>query len=646
MTEKISAIQQYMNGLATGVSLPRIQGEERLTAAGSLTDYTFEYLKADLSYGPAEYPTSGVYGGVLPPWFNRLDTIPADWQWTSADLAASQKRGGQVVAEQASIEARVPGQSYTGTAAEQIRQRYTKGIWDEATFSQGYVDRLTQNWIADDAEFARQRLGGANPNVIARYVGTAATIAQWVQGAKGSKDAQALTRQLQAAVNANTLFVCDYQIALGNAVRQQLVRSGQWLTSPLVYFVVDGGKLLPVAIQLTPGAYIFTPGDDANSWLLAKLWVGNADAQWWFSGTHLYNTHTVVMQFGTAALNLLEQGQLPATHPILKLLQPHLKKVFNINNLVYCADGSGLYQSGQFCDQFLPTGRIGLYDIISSLFSSYSLDDASFPNQLKLRGIDQATLPVSFPYRDDGQVWWDAIENFVSEVVDASYASDAAVVQDQPLNAWMSKVSAAFNQPGGTARFTWQPTRAYLKQLATNLFFIGSIQHTAINNSMLPGLGFLPNAAFAMTAPPPVAPGVSDEQLLAALPDPKAVTDGHVAWPIQNQIAFVMNGISEVDDLVAGDGSEASLQATYGYPAGSAQAQAVHNFHAAVWGSGPASVQSNIQSRQKARVNAYKEANPQAATVPNSVGYFYLTVSAPSAQSAELNSAAMSCIQI
>lgn len=277
MTEKISAIQRYMNGLATGVSLPRIQGEERLTAAGSLTDYTFEYLKADLSYGPAEYPSSGVYGGVLPPWFNSLDTISADWQWTSADLAASQKRGGQVVAEQAYIEARVPGQSYTGTAAEQIRQRYTKGIWDEATFSQGYVDRLTQNWIADDAEFARQRLGGANPNVIARYMGTTTAIAQWVQGAKGSKDAQALTRQLQAAVNANTLFVCDYQIALGNAVRQQLVRSGQWLTSPLVYFVVDGGKLLPVAIQLTPGAYIFTPGDDANSWLLAKLWeIGRA----------------------------------------------------------------------------------------------------------------------------------------------------------------------------------------------------------------------------------------------------------------------------------------------------------------------------------------------------------------------------------
>ena len=646
MTKQISAIQQYMNGLATGVRLPKLQKEKLLATAANLTDYVFDYNKTDLTYSANEYPSSGLYGGLLPPWFNSLETIPADWQWTNTDLAANQKRGDQVAAEQAYIEANVPNQSYSGTAAEQIQQRYTNGIWDGATFRPDYVAILTQNWIADDAEFARQRLGGANPNVIARYSGTAATIDQWVQNAQGAKDKPTLTQQLQSAANTSQLFVCDYQTALGSAVQKQLVRNGQWLTAPLVYFVLSGDKLLPVAIQLTPGAYIFTPADDANSWLLAKLWVANADAQWWFSGTHLYNTHTVVMEFGTAALNLLEQNQLSADHPIFKLLQPHLKKVFNINALVYDADGTGIYQQGSFCDQFLPTGRIGLYDIISSLFSPYNLDDASFPRQLALRGIDLASLPASFPYRDDGQVWWDAIQTFVGEVVDASYASDSAVAQDQQLNGWMNKVATAFNKAGNVSRFTWQANKAYLKQLATNLFFIGSVQHTAVNNSMLPGLGFLPNAPFAMTAQPPTGPGVTDAQLLASLPDPKSTTGGAVAWPIQNQIAFVMNGTSDVSDLAAGDGTEASLQATYGYTAGSAQATAVHNFYVSLWNAGATSVQMHIRFLQQLRIDTYKKANPQATTVPNSVSYYYLTVSATAAQSALLNSAVMNCIQI
>lgn len=641
----LSAIQQYMLALTTPASAPRALLAASANAAS--TDYVYAYAESDRSYDSSEYPQSGIFNATTAPWFNSLTTVPTNWQWTAEDTANAGARTNQVNSENAYIQKNVPGTQYTGTAAEQIQARYSLNMWDPSVFSSDYTERLTSHWIADDAEFARQRLGAANPDVIARYTASADELARWLESSAGAANRSALLEQLQAAQQANQLFACDYQPVLSNVVQQDLVRKGQTLCAPLVLFTVSNGALMPTAIQLEPGlqGYVFTPADDANSWLLAKLWAANADAQWWFSGTHLFNAHTVTMMFATAALNQMQAGVLPADHAMLTLLYPHIQKLFNINNAVYDFDNhTGIYQKGSFCDQFLPTGRIGLYQIIHNLYQGFNLDAAAFDQQLQRRGIDAASLPVSFPYRDDGQVWWNAISQFVGEIVDASYASDAEVATDAALNGWMQLTQQAFNQDGAS-RMTWQPTKAYLKQLATNVFFTGSVQHTAVNNTMLPGLGFLPNSPFAMNGPLPSRPNVSDAALLAALPDPQAVSDGQVAWPIQNQINFVMNGTSAVGDVAAGDGSLSSLNATYPYPAGSRQAQAVADFHSALW-DGANSVTTRIQAQQDQRAANYHEANPGAASIPNSARYVYLTPSNVLAVQQGSNSAVMNCIQI
>ena len=642
----LSAIQQYMLALTTPAGATRALREAN-QASASTTDYVYAYDESDRSYDSSEYPQAGVFSATTAPWFNSLSTVPVNWQWTAEDSHSAGVRGDQVNSENAYIQKNVPGTQYTGTAAEQIQARYSQNMWDPSVFSSDYTERLTSHWIADDAEFARQRLGAANPDVIARYTGSADDLANWLEASAGVANRSALLAQLQAAQQANQLFACDYQPVLGNVIEQHLVRNGQTLCAPLVLFTVSNGTLLPAAIQLDPAkqGYVFTPADDANSWLLAKLWAANADAQWWFSGTHLFNAHTVTMLFATAALNQMQAGVLPDTHNILVLLYPHIQKVFNINNAVYDFDNhTGIYQKGSFCDQFLPTGRIGLYQIIHNLYQGFSIDAAAFNQQLQHRGIDAASLPVSFPYRDDGQVWWDAISQFVGDIVDASYASDADVANDAALNGWMLLAQHAFNQDG-VIRMTWQANKTYLKQLATNVFFTGSVQHTAVNNTMLPGLGFLPNGAFAMNGPLPTGPNVSDATLLAALPDPQAVSEGQVAWPIQNQINFVMNGTSAVSDVAAGDGSLTSLNTTYPYPTGSKQAQAVADFHSALW-DGASSVTTRIQAQQDQRAATYHEANPGAASIPNSVRYVYLTPSNVLAVQQGSTSAVMNCIQI
>ncbi|WP_085316809.1 lipoxygenase family protein [Derxia lacustris] len=647
-------LANYWARLLTPAGAPAAPRARLAAAAAALPGYVFQYLASDLAYGTPEYAASGSFAAVLPPWLNDLSTVTPDWRWTAADNAASAARAAQGSAQDSWLQANVPGQTYSSDAITAIQQRYANGVLSPEVFGASAVATMTANWVNDDAEFARQRLGGANTDVIAKYRGSNDALAAWLGAAAGSHDSAALLATLQAANSAGTLFVCDYAPVLGNVAPAGLVRSGQYFAAPFALFAVSGGALLPLAIQVDSvgRGYVFTPQDDANAWLLAKLWVGSADAQWWFSGAHLFNTHTVVMQFAIAAAALAEAGTLAADHPVLVLLKPHLAKVFDINTAVYNLQasgsaGAGIYQAGQFCDQFLPTGRIGLYQIVSNLFADYSFDAAAFDSSLAARQLDTGNLPVPFPYRDDGTPWWNAIANFVSGVIEASYADDAAVAADAPLNAWFGAVQAAFNHDG-VPRYTWTPTKAGLKRSATVLFHMAAVQHTAVNNSMFPHWGYLPNGAFAMTAPPPAGPGVTDAQLLASLPDPQAQTayggNSYYAWPIQNQIDFVVAGTSAVDDVAAGDGSLASLDAVYaGFAAGSGQAAAVAAFQAALW-DGADSASARIAQNQSARIAAFRQANPSAATVPNSVSYYYLSPAVAPAMN--LNAPVMNGIQI
>jgi hypothetical protein len=623
----------------------------------SAPQFVYSGLTAtDLNYDTSQYPVAGTFAGVLPPWLNDIATIPADWQRTTADAQAAEAREKQRLAAMDYISKNVPGQKYPGPSTAQIiAQRYTQGMWtgDTSIFSPAQITALTTHWIADDAELARQRLGGANPNVIKLADSSHYDIAAWIAKAGNGAALASLQTTLTNAQRDGCLFVCDYRPVLGAAVTGQLVLKGRYLAAPLCFFTIGSDNtLMPQAIQISatdPGAYIFTPTDPADTkgdaWLLAKLWVGSADQQWWFSGSHLFNTHTIDMLFGTAALNQIQTGALPADHPLVILAKPFLEKSFNVNSGVINMPGTlgkGIYQKGGFCDNVLPTGRVGLYQVINSLYQNYRFDQNAFPAQMDSRGLNAGAITkVAFPYRDDGQRWWSALNSFVTAIVAASYASDDAVAADAGLNAWMRTVQGAFNHDG-TARFTWTPTKAYLTSVFSNLLFTCSVQHTSVNNNMFNGWGFTPNGAFAMQAAPPAnAAAVSSQTVLDSLPDPQS--PAALANVIQPQISFVMGGTSTVSETLGVDsGSPAAMQAVYPYAAGSAQQAAVGAFWNAVW-EGGSSVAAAIKANQQARIASWHGALP----VPNSLAYYYLSAELVSWQSPQyLNAATTNAIQI
>jgi hypothetical protein len=653
-------MQTFQNFLANPPAAPNQTASELTVTQTTLTNYIYEFNSSDRSYDTSQYSTSGVFDKTTTPWLNDLLTVPADWRPNTVDRDYSTTRGQQVDSENSYIQANVPGQQYTGTVDEQIQQRFSKGLFDNSVFPQDQVDILTENWINDDLEFARQRLGAANPNVIAKYAGTDSDLTDLVNNSAGAINKTELITTLTTANANGTLFVCDYSSALNGIAKNDYVQTnfkpdympdGFFFSVPIAFFVADtsdGSEVLkPVAIQIDAinDAYFFTPQDSANAWLLAKLWTASADAQWWFSGTHLFNTHSIDMLFGISALNLIEQGLLDENHPIVVLMSPHLKKVFDVNTAVYDASDAtvGIYQKGSFCDGFLPTGRIGIYQLINDLYQNYSFDDMAFDKTIAARNMQSQDFSGSFPYRDDGEIWWKTISNFVANIVDATYASDTEVADDKQLNQWMQLTESAFNQDG-TTRFTWIATISYLKQMMSNLFFLATVQHTSVNNSMLPGWAFVPNGSFAMTSAPPTDGNVDDQALLDSLPDPQFKTsDGQYAWLILNQIDFVMNGTSGVSEVVAGNGNVDDLYAMYPYSSGTAQYDAVTSFYNSLW-VGDNSVKSQVTANQQARISSYVAANPTATTVPNSVSYYYQSVELVSDMN--LNAATMNCIQI
>lgn len=609
---------------------------------------------ADLSYDTSQYPVSGTFTAVTPPWLNDLALVPLDWQYTPLDNANMAARGAQTAEATKYIEAHVPGQRYTGaTTAEIIQQWYTQGMWDPGVFARAQIDTLTQSWIRSDAEFARQRLGGTNPNVIKLADAGSYDISSWIGGACNGANLGVLRDRMAAAQAEGRLLVCDYTAVLGPVVKNKLVVNGRHLAAPIAFFTIDpdSNTLMPEAIQIVgtrSASYIFTPDDPADTygdaWLLAKLWTASADQQWWFSGTHLFNAHTIDMIFGIAALHEIQGGALASDHPMVILAKPFLVKVFGINSLIISAPAAqelGIYQKGQFCDGFLPTGRVGIYQIIHDLYRDYRFENNALPTQMASRGLQGGAMAnVAFPYRDDGAIWWSAIQTFVHQIVNATYADDAAVAADAGLNAWLGKVRSAFNQDGA-ARFSFSPTIASIEGVFTNLLFLCSAQHTATNDSMFNGWAFTPNGAFAMqAAPPDDAASVTQAVVLGSLPDPQSAASRSL---IEQQIAFMLNATPVVSGTLGVDQTSVDrMLDVYPYPAGSAQQEAVRRFWGAIWTDGT-SVSAQITANQSARIASWTGSAP----VPNSVAYYYLSAGlTPWAAPQHLNAPTMNAIQV
>ncbi|XP_074554950.1 arachidonate 12-lipoxygenase, 12S-type [Halichoeres trimaculatus] len=366
-----------------------------------------------------------------------------------------------------------------------------------------------EHW-KEDAFFGYQCMNGSNPRMIHRcrkLPENFPVTADMVQSSMA--DRTHLDRELKAG----NIYLLDYAITDGiptNTIRGK----PQYIAAPLclLYQHPDQG-LIPIAIQLeqTPGLNtpIFLPRDPPLAWLLAKMWVRHSEFQVFQVLSHLLRTHLVIEVFCVATLR-----QLPAVHPIYKLLAPHLRYTLEIN----CRGRTQLISADGIFKRVVSTGGDGLLVLAQREYQVLTYRSLQPLHDFTDRGV---THLHKYHYRDHTLLLWDAIHRFVSGVVDLYYHSDQDVHGDLELQAWIRDVTQeGFTELPKFGLSSKLSSREELCTLLSVIIFTSTAQHAATNNGQFDWCAWVPNTPCTMRHPPPTdKDAVTMEMIMDTLPD-------------------------------------------------------------------------------------------------------------------------------
>lgn len=335
------------------------------------------------------------------------------------------------------------------------------------------------------------------------------------------------TLALAEAITAGKLYACDYTVLLSPGVLPQMDRESdlhgkhRYLPAPIALFYwndapppgyprtygppaeQDKGVLQPIAIQLeqVKGSAIFTPndslgGNDANlqKWKIAKYFVNVACAIQHESVAHLGDCHLIIESIVVAT-----HRQLAKQHPLYALLEPHLRFTISINN---GAANNLIVPGGVVAANVGPNIHWTLA-MVNEARKAWRWDENSPEKIFDLRGVDK--LP-RFAFRDDTLLLWQAIKDFVTTYVNCYYASDAAVVADTEVSAWIDELcNPQFGNLSGLAPPT---TRDELAQIVAQTIYISGPLHASVNYGQYPLGSYAPSVAASVYAKAPKAEDV------------------------------------------------------------------------------------------------------------------------------------------
>src|SRR5437868_8056587 len=212
--------------------------------------------------------------------------------------------------------------------------------------------------------------------------------------------------------------------------------------------------------------------------------------------------------------------QLSVAHPLHQLLVPHCRFTMAIN---HAARTKMLAPDGVIAET-MSVGREGALELCAKAWKTWSFEQYDLRNDLKSRGVDDPILLPGYHYRDDALKVWDAIAEFVGAVVRKFYHSDADVVGDLELQAWVRELATAeignfrgLEDAGGGLRSVDR-----LVHTVTTMIFIATAEHSSTNNGQYDMYAFIPNVPGAIFAAPPTTKApLTEQSLFDALPRPR-----------------------------------------------------------------------------------------------------------------------------
>ncbi|XP_049322246.1 polyunsaturated fatty acid lipoxygenase ALOX15B-like [Astyanax mexicanus] len=373
---------------------------------------------------------------------------------------------------------------------------------------------VQQHWQEDEF-FGYQTLNGLNPMLIERCTKLPSNFPVTEDMVRSSLKGSSLETEMK---NGN-IFLCDYK-RLSGFKGSMIDWKQQYLAAPLCLLYSTPEKTLkPIAIQLhqkpDKNNPIFLPTDSEWDWLLAKIFVRNAEFHEHELNFHLLRTHLLAEVFTIATLR-----NLPSAHPLYKLLKPHTLYTLQINIMAR----NLLISPGGTFEKYTSIGD-AVREYLSKAFSTLTYSSLCLPDNIKERGLED--IPNYF-YREQGKKLWNIINKYVDGVVKYYYLSAEDVQKDSELQDWISEIfKFGFlerEQSGIPKSFS---TVDELIKFVTMVIFTVSAQHAAVNNGQFDFGGWMPNLPTALRLPPQCKKGVTTEEtIFQALPDVNTTIHG------------------------------------------------------------------------------------------------------------------------
>uniref|UniRef100_A0A8C1UQC2 Si:dkey-17e16.9 n=1 Tax=Cyprinus carpio TaxID=7962 RepID=A0A8C1UQC2_CYPCA len=379
-------------------------------------------------------------------------------------------------------------------------------FWSSRTAVSEYVHL---HWMDDDF-FGYQLLNGSHPMMLRRCTELPLNFA--VTNGMVQPFLESGT-SLTLEMKQGNIFLCDYK-RLADLSTQFINGKQQYVAAPLcLLYKNQVGKLLPIAIQLQQQASednpVFLPSDSEYDWQLAKLYVRNADClehqASFYLRTHLAETFTVSLM-----------RNLPAAHPIHKLLVPHTRYTLQINTLIQ----NRLLGPEGAVTQNTSIGDEGMTNLMKRALSDLTYSSLCLPEDISDRGLE--SVP-NFFYKDDGLRLWSFINDFVRSMVEFYYQNDSDVQQDTELQDWIKEIFIhGFLEQSSTGEsddICFSTVEEVIKFVSMVIFTV-SAQHSALRAGQFDYGSWFPNAPGSLKQPPPTSKGSSDKNtLLDTLPD-------------------------------------------------------------------------------------------------------------------------------
>eukprot|EP00039_Didymoeca_costata_P015134 m.252921 g.252921 ORF g.252921 m.252921 type:complete len:388 (+) comp16159_c0_seq4:2646-3809(+) len=287
-------------------------------------------------------------------------------------------------------------------------------------------------------------------------------------------------------------------------------------------------------------APVWTPNDAPNDWTAAKLFVvccaimfcyfvvyshdyqANADFH-----MHQFRTHALFCHITQEPLCVATSKMLPECHPVFKLLRPHFHGLIFINDL---AKGSlvaakvpmngkerneGVFGDGLsiMFGNVTSVGAFGNAALAIESYKTYNMEEAWFKNDLKARGMMDCSVIGNYPYRDDGLLIFEVLENYVKGILEIYFKSDSDVTGDAELQGWANDIvknGKVKGFPGGGKIESVEQ----LVYICTNIIFTASAYHAAVNFSQVDYGAVVLNMPGSLWRDVPTKKGEVDEQFL------------------------------------------------------------------------------------------------------------------------------------